>query len=142
MSEAPDANLRDAQRWLTQATTNLDGARWLGRGCLWAQACFFCQQAAETALKAVLVSIGEREFRTHSTARLVKQVLAYQPEFADFSQDAPLLDRHYVGTRYPNGVGDQSELWEEKDFRHAEGAAAKIVELARQAIGTGPSGAP
>jgi HEPN domain-containing protein len=102
MSGPPDANVMEARRWLKQASTNLASARLLGQGKIWAQGCFFCQQAAEAALKAVLLHAGERNLRTHSTARLVKRTGAYVPGFADFSRDAPLLDRHYVGTRYPH----------------------------------------
>lgn len=137
MSEAADAsnaNQADAQRWLTQAVSDLDAARWSGQGRYWSHACFLCQQAAEKALKAVLVYVGEREFRTHSTARLVKRVAAYYPSFEQLAADAPLLDRHYVETRYPNGVGTPDELWLEADFRQADTAAARFVELARHAL--------
>jgi HEPN domain-containing protein len=134
MSAAPDANLAEAQRWIKQATDNLAAARHLAAGKFWPQACFDCQQAAETALKAVLVRGGERNFHTHSTARLVKAATAYQPAFVQFALVAPLLDRHYVGTRYPNGVASLSELWEEADYRQAEEAATRIVQMAERTI--------
>ena len=135
MSGVPDANLAEAQRWLRQAHTNLASAGCLGQGSLWAQGCFFCQQAAETALKAVLIRVGERDLRTHSTARLIKRIIAHERAFATFLEDAPLLDRHYVGTRYPNGISDDlTEIWEEKDFRHAQTAATAIVERAGRVL--------
>jgi HEPN domain-containing protein len=135
MSGPPDANLAEARRWLEQAVSNLACARWLGQGQMWAQACFFCQQAAETALKAVLIHAGERNLRTHSTTRLIKQAGDYHPAFADMLRDTPRLDRHYVGTRYPNGVAaSQSDIWEERDFRDAESLATKIVQLAESSI--------
>jgi HEPN domain-containing protein len=137
MSGPPDANLEEARRWLQQARMDLATARWLGQGRFWAQACFYCQQAAETALKAVLICAGEENPRTHSTTRLIKRAVSYGPDFARFSKDAPLLDRHYVGTRYPNGVSvDQSQMWEEKDFCEAEVAASGIVDIASHAIPT------
>ncbi len=135
MSESPDQNVAEARRWLHQAAENLASARWLGQGRMWAQACFFCQQAAETALKAVLIYGGERNLHTHSTTRLVKQASASQPAFADVLRDTSRLDRHYVGTRYPNGVtASQRDIWEEHDFRDAEALAAKIVQLAESSI--------
>ena len=135
MSGAPDANLGEARRWLKQAHANLASARCLGDGRLWAQGCFFCQQAAETALKAILIRAGERDLRTHSTARLIKRAIAYESAFEKFLEDTPLLDRHYVGTRYPNGISDElTGIWEEKDFRHAQVAAAAIVERAERIL--------
>jgi len=114
--------------------SNLASARWPGQGRIWAQACFFCQQAAETALKAILIAVGQRNLRTHSTVRLIKRALPYQPGLAAFVPETPLLDRHYVATRYPNGVADSSQAWQESDFCQAEKAAGAIVDPARQLI--------
>jgi HEPN domain-containing protein len=123
-----------ARRWLQQAVSELACARWIGQGKMWAQACFFCQQASEKALKAVLVRAGQRRIRTHSIVRLLRQVSADQPAFGQLLAEAPRLDRDYIGTRYPNGMATTSELWEEQDFRQAESVAARIIELVEPII--------
>lgn len=101
---------------------------------MWAQACFFCQQAAEKALKAVLVRAGQRRIRTHSIVRLLRHASAYEPAFTALLAEAPRLDRDYIGTRYPNGMATAGELWEERDFRRAESVAARIIELVEPII--------
>lgn len=136
MSGQPDSNLEEARRWLRQAEENLVTARWNGQGNLWAPACFYCQQAAEIALKAVLIREGERTFRTHSVLRLADRAATYEAEFSRLASKVRRLDRYYIATRYPNGLtdGTASENYDEQDFREAGWTAEEIVRLARRLI--------
>ena len=43
----------EAQRWLDQAHEDLQAAQVLKNGERFAQACFYCQQAGEKALKSL-----------------------------------------------------------------------------------------
>jgi len=63
---------------------------------------FFSQQAAEKALKGFLYAQGYRAIVTHSVMELLgecsKFVIGWR-EFLDYGKE---LDRHYIGSRYPN----------------------------------------
>lgn len=61
----------EALAWIEKAEQHLASARILDRqGGPCAVACFLCQQAAETALKALLIGIGEESPRTHDLVAL------------------------------------------------------------------------
>ena len=64
---------------------------------------FFCQQAAEKALKAAIYNSSERPWG-HSVPSLLDQVcviLRVQPDNAPFMA-AEALDEHYIRSRYPD----------------------------------------
>ncbi|MBC7335125.1 MAG: HEPN domain-containing protein [Clostridia bacterium] len=63
----------EALRWLRQAEYDLDDAKFKADGKRYNVACFLCQQAAEKALKAYLISIGGDPWG-HSVAELVERV--------------------------------------------------------------------
>lgn len=66
---------KDADRWLKQAGDDMTTAEILYESERFGPAAFFCQQAAEKALKAVLYSAGERPWG-HSIPSLLDQVCA------------------------------------------------------------------
>ena len=136
MSDPPDANLTEARRWLRQAEEHLSVAQWDGQGEFWAAACFQAQQAAELALKAVLIREGERSIVTHGVVGLVKRVGRYHASFASMAADARRLDRYYIPTRYPNGLasGTAAENFDREDFDTAIDAATKVIESARETV--------
>ena len=78
MSEVRDANLHEARRWLRQADEHFASAKWSAQGKYWAAACFQCQQAAELAMKAILIRQGERP-RAHGVVRLVNHSVLDDP---------------------------------------------------------------
>jgi len=63
-------------------------------------ACFAAQQAAEKAVKALHLHLGQEAWG-HVVARLLTEL----PAAVDRSlvEKAKVLDNFYVGTRYPNG---------------------------------------
>ncbi len=76
----------------------------LQSGGHYAAACFYAQQAAEKALKAVLFSQGSRVVWGHSVRELARQCEAHDAAFATVAGAAALLDQFYIPTRYPNGL--------------------------------------
>ncbi|MEM4959617.1 MAG: HEPN domain-containing protein, partial [Nanopusillaceae archaeon] len=60
------------------------------------------QQAAEEALKGFLYSKGYRALITHSVLDFVGEALKLESGFGRFVDFARELDRHYIGSRYPN----------------------------------------
>lgn len=135
MSNVDDANLRNAQRWLKQAEDQLTIADWNGQGRHWDAACFFAQQAAELALKALLIRQGER-IRTHGVLHLVERVSVYVPGVSGLADAARSLDRFYITTRYPDALphGTSKEYFCEADFKSAHTAATRILTEARAAL--------
>jgi HEPN domain-containing protein len=81
---------------------------------------FFCQQAAEKALKATIYSAGERPWG-HSVPSLLDQVCAIlrvDPDGVPFAE-AEALDEHYIRPRYPDA---RLQIEAEYDRETAEGA--------------------
>jgi len=138
MSAAPDNNLTEALRWLRQAEEHLSSARWSAQGQHWAFACFQCQQAAELAVKAILIRQGER-VRTHGVVELVQRAKAYYNEIDQLLSAARRLDQFYIPTRDPDALpsGTAGQHFDDNDFREAEIAAARVLELVRRVLGPG-----
>jgi len=131
MSETPENNRIEARRWLSRAEEELAVAKWDAQGKFWASACFHCQQAAELALKAILIREGQRNLRVHSVLGLARRAGAYEPSLRPLESDARRLDRFYVGTRYPNGFDAASDMFDEPAFHEAQAAAIPFVAAAR-----------
>lgn len=95
-------NLEEGERWLDQARADLKTARdCLEDGNYYACA-FFSQQSAEKALKGFLYSRGYRALITHSVVELLEESSRLSMDFKRFSEEGVELDRHYIGSRYPN----------------------------------------
>lgn len=93
--------MKDAARgWLAQAAEDLQYARSaLGDG-YFAWACFACQQAAEKALKAILVEHEGRVEKTHRLLHLVSRCETINPQFTKLRPVLDVLNQYYGPTRY------------------------------------------
>lgn len=119
--------------WLAQAERDLEQARASRADGRHEWACFAAQQAAEKAVKALHLHLGQEAWG-HVVARLLRELpLAPEPSLID---KARVLDNFYVGTRYPNGhpEGPPFEHYGEIQSREAIGYAGEIVEFARAAM--------
>ncbi len=95
-------NLEEGLRWFDQAQADLKTARdCLEDGNYYASA-FFAQQAAEKALKGFLYAKGYRAIVTHSVVDLLQESAKHETLFDSFLDFGKELDRHYIGSRYPN----------------------------------------
>ncbi len=95
-------NLQEGLRWLDQAEADMKTAQdCLKDGNYYASA-FFSQQAAEKALKGFLYSQGYRALVTHSVVELLEESSKLQQGLGQFLDQGKELDRHYIGSRYPN----------------------------------------
>jgi len=89
--------------WLKRARSNLERAR-VGKikdEILYEDLCFDCQQSAEKAIKALLISINKEFPPTHSIARLLEVFSETSAEIPDDIQKAIDLTDYAVKTRYP-----------------------------------------
>jgi HEPN domain-containing protein/predicted nucleotidyltransferase len=126
---------RDSNTWLRYASEDLEGAELVSRGPGFAPriACYQAQQAAEKALKAVLVEDARPVPVTHDL-RVLRDLVAEERESAKLEVDLAWLSGWNIRGRYP---GD----WEEAtqaDAERAIEAARVIVEAARRDLGGEP----
>jgi len=92
-----------ARDWLRRAKSNLERAR-VGKikdEILYEDLCFDCQQSAEKALKALLISIDKEFPPTHSIARLLEIASETKTEIPAEIRKAIDLTDYAVKTRYP-----------------------------------------
>ncbi len=89
--------------WLRRAKSNLERAK-LGRtseDILYEDLCFDCQQTAEKAIKALLISLDKEYLPIHSIARLLELVSEAGIEIPEEIKKAIDLTDYAVKTRYP-----------------------------------------
>jgi HEPN domain-containing protein len=86
--------------WLMQAERDLEQAEASREGQRHEWACFAAQQAAEKAVKAFHLFLGQEAWG-HVVARLLTEL----PVEVDRSlvEKGKVLDNFYIGTRYPDG---------------------------------------
>ncbi|MGB9705851.1 MAG: HEPN domain-containing protein [Pyrobaculum sp.] len=126
--------------WLSDAEDDLAAALDLVRLGRYAKACFLAQQAAEKALKALLIAKSGRYARSHSVLALVLEAerlgLAPPPELREAAEE---LDRHYVPSRYPNAWpwGPPHAHYRAADAEKCIKNAEAVLEYVRRAVGGG-----
>jgi len=89
--------------WLKRAKSNLERGK-LGKtseDILYEDLCFDCQQTAEKAIKALLISLDKEYLPTHSIARLLELVSEAGIEIPEEIKKAIDLTDYAVKTRYP-----------------------------------------
>lgn len=131
MTEQPDPVLVEAARWLTWAEEDLTLAQHTAadpdvvrRG-----ACTWAHQAAEKALKALLVAEGTDPPKIHDLVRLARMLSdATQASLADF--DLVGLTRWAIEGRYPSDVEEATAA----DLDAALDAAESTVSVALDAL--------
>lgn len=114
--------LRQSERDLEVARTTLNASQFD-----WS--CFAAQQAAEKALKA-LYQAHNAEGWGHSIDRLIAGLLVDEPGLAAFEEAGRILDKHYIPTRYPNGLdrGAPADSYTATEARAAIGYAEQIIQ--------------
>jgi HEPN domain-containing protein len=89
-----------AKDWMAQARRDLDQARDSEGAGRHEWACFAAQQAAEKAVKALHLALGQEAWG-HVIARLLRDLPVGAPKL--LVDKARVLDNFYVATRYANG---------------------------------------
>jgi HEPN domain-containing protein len=122
--------------WWEQAADDLANGRRLAERSVFHLACFLAQQAAEKAIKAVLLWEHGDWPRTHAI-RLLLTELAGVVLDADLARNAETLDKFYVTTRYPDALDYAPPF---RSFSQAEadsalGIAQRVVDTVRAYLG-------
>lgn len=128
--------LHEGRRWLRQAQQDLDDARYSQAGGRYHLACFLSQQAGEKALKGYLYSQGAEQVWGHSVADLAREAASYDPAFETLIGIGGTLDRHYIPTRYPNGLpgGIPAEAFDADDAAKAIRQAEQVIRQVAEAL--------
>jgi HEPN domain-containing protein len=122
---APD----DAREWLRAARGDLALAGVNAPNIPWELLCFHAQQAAEKAMKAVLLHRKTRFPHVHDLSALLDLLSQSGGRLPSNADDVARLTAFAVLTRYPF-VGEIAE----QDYRNALAVAERVVEWAQQEI--------
>ena len=129
-------NVEEAQRWLDQARADLKTASDCVKDGNYYASAFFSQQSAEKALKGFLYSSGFRAIITHSVVELLEKSSELSGAFKRFIDLGKELDRHYIGSRYPNFYpeGPAYKYYTEEIAKRCLGYAESILKEAEKSV--------
>ncbi len=136
MKERPPSPA-NPQEWLRRAKSNLIQAR-EGRHLpevYLEDLCFQAQQAAEKALKGVLIALGIRFPYTHDLADLLSLIERAGPSIPESVRDAAILSGYAVEARYPG----LAEPITDEEYEEAVALAEIVVRWAEKIIISGLS---
>ena len=102
---SPDSMANRSRDWFAQAERDVEQASASQREGRHEWACFAAQQAAEKAVKALHLHLGQEGWG-HSVASLLVNLPAALGDLSDLTDKARVLDNFYVPTRYANGHPD------------------------------------
>ncbi|MFQ5353101.1 MAG: HEPN domain-containing protein [Candidatus Binatia bacterium] len=118
--------------WLTQAERNWAQAKDSAAAGRHEWACFAAQQAAEMAVKALHLRLGQEAWG-HVVRRLLEELPGSVSVPSELLDAARVLDVHYLPTRYPNGhpAGAPGEHYGALQSSEGIGYAGQILDFCR-----------
>jgi HEPN domain-containing protein len=122
----------DPREWLNRARSNLARAQAKITGVYLEDLCFDAQQAAEKAIKALLIKRGVTFPYVHDLARLVTLLEQAGQEIPEFVRRAEALTRYAVVTRYPG----LAEPVTEAHYQEAVAVAKAVLEWVEDQLGS------
>jgi HEPN domain-containing protein len=120
----------DPIEWLNRARSNLARAKAKRKGVYLEDLCFDAQQAAEKAIKALLIKLDVNFPYVHDLAELLTLVEKAGQVVPEPIKRAEELSRFAVFTRYP-GIGPSIK---EREYRETAEIAARVVKWAENII--------
>jgi HEPN domain-containing protein len=116
--------------WFRQAEADLAAARDSLAAGHFEWACFTAQQAAEKAVKALFLHRGMDAWG-HTITPLLGNLPAEDRPEEDIVTCAKVLDKHYIPTRYPNGLdsGAPADFYTRPEAEAACDCARKIIDF-------------
>ena len=125
----------DPREWINRARSNLVRAQAMLPGVYLEDLCFNAQQAAEKAIKAVLIARGAVFPPIHDLAGLLTLLGQNDEAIPPAIADAARLTRFAVSTRYP-GVAEPVTV---EEHHRAVAIAEAVVTWADESVGEGSS---
>jgi len=123
----------DPKEWLNRARSDLDLAHATGGRVYLEDLCFHAQQAAEKAIKAVLIQCNVEFPYIHDLGRLLELVAQVGVTVSTDVRKAETLTRFAVVNRYPGAGRPLSDKDYQKTLRLAETVVAWAERLVTQA---------
>lgn len=116
--------------WFAQALRDLEQAVDSQAADRHEWSCFACHQAAEKAVKALHLRLGQEGWG-HVVAKLLRELPDAVPD--GLVEAAQVLDNYYVPSRYPNGhpEGAPFEHYGSRQSEEALSCARTIIEFVR-----------
>ena len=119
--------------WLTKAASDLRSARVLGSADdpPLDTAIYHCQQTAEKAVKAFLVSKEISPEKTHDIRKLTLEAAVHEPRFNEVMDMAVALTPYAWEFRYPDDLAETYPTREEFDeaLQHAQAIYDFVLNL-------------
>jgi len=119
----------DPREWLSRARSNLAQAKVKQRGVYFEDLCFNAQQAAEKAIKALLIRRDVKFPYVHDIAELLTSLENAGQEIPETIKQAEELTRYAVFTRYPI-----APRMKPKEYREAVKMAEAVVGWAEKLL--------
>ncbi len=118
--------------WLLQAERDLEQAEDSRRAGRHEWACFAAQQAAEKAVKALHLKLGQEAWG-HVVAKLLRELPGEVHVRQELVEKAKVLDNFYIPARYPNShpEGAPFEHYGPLQSEEAINYAREIIEFVR-----------
>lgn len=120
----------DPDEWLNRARSNLVHARQKHPDIYLEDLCFNAQQAAEKAIKAVLIDLGVDYPYTHDLMTLLTLVSEAGKSIPDEIKEAATLTDYAVESRYPS----PAETVTDKEYNEAVSTAESVVDWATNTL--------
>ena len=135
-----EKNVGEALRWLKTGEDDLEAAVVLRKNGKFPQACFYAQQAAEKALKAIWY-YRDADPWGHSIRKLIEDLesvdLDVFKQLKGLLKAGTVLDRFYIPTRYPDALPGMlpEGMPGQRDAREALDVARQALARIQHAIG-------
>jgi HEPN domain-containing protein len=121
----------DPREWLNRAKSNLRQARSETEGVYLEDLCYDAQQAAEKAIKAVLIHRKVRFPYVHDLAELVTLLRQPGQALPPSLEEAAKLTRYAVASRYPGFI----EAASREEHQEAVAIAESVIRWAEGVLG-------
>lgn len=122
------------REWLLDAEEDIECVRVLIARGIAKHACFHCQQAAEKALKALLLRQAGRIPQTHDLSLLFQTICRADPSFPDHLAALQTLKAYYTLVRYPDARPPGAPMPSLQQAQAALSSVEKVVGDVKQRI--------
>ena len=126
--------------WFDEALDDYATAQDLMKLRRYSKVCFFCHQASEKVVTALMIKRVGRYEALHSVAELLKRLKEHLNVPEDLIRKADILDRFYIPTRHSNAwpSGAPYKHYTEEDARIALEYAREVISFAKREIERDP----
>lgn len=118
------------QEWLNRARSSLLQAKSKQEGVYLEDLCFDAQQAAEKAVKGLLIQENVAFPYVHDLAELLSLAQEAGQEIPESVKQASRLTRYAIASRYPSAI----EPVTEEEYQEALAIARKVVRWVESAV--------